>query len=423
MKQFTMAICVLLCISNVLIAQPNKINGAAIMLAERNNPGEAAVALKDALADTTEFMEKSRHVKKLYKGYFYYAVALAQMVNNGDTTNMAKFDQPAIDAHIHYNKVMSSDEASKWERYAKDYQAEYNIWSALYNRGLSYFNSDQPKEAARRYELAVLYKPKHILTNRMLGASAMLTQDTATSIQALETAIESYKAKYIDITEKEKQELLMEQVLSGGGVDQKKVDSSQLSYMVQQLAVVYDIQGEPRKALDILKEGMELSPGDEDMKRQELNIYNRNPDLFEEAKEKFQAAVDANPDDLPIKLAYAALLERNGEKDAALELYRDAYERDSDNLQANYRLAAYYVNEAAELSAKKGKMNDSDEIKEADEKIVAYAEKAYPYLKWLHDEQPNEQEWLQRLVEITGIIGKDDEMMEYGKKLGEMNKN
>ncbi|MCI4667200.1 MAG: tetratricopeptide repeat protein [Bacteroidia bacterium] len=419
MKQLTIILFMCFSMGSVLMAQPGKINGAVVTYTSSQKPGEAAVKLQAALSDTTLFYPKKE--KALYKGYYYYAVCLAKMVSS-DTVNVKKFDQPAIDAHKYYQKVMTSEQyATKYKRLAETDQAEYSIWSALYNLGLKYFNSEQYGKSAAHYKLAAVYKPDHILTNRMLGASSMMVKDTASATQALETALSSYQKQYEGLTEAQIQEKTKSMILSG--VDfraQKSVDSSQLSYIVQQLAVLYDVKGEPKKALNTLSDGLKLSPGDEDMKRQELNIYNRNPELFEESKAKFEAAIEKNPEDLPIKLAYAAMLERNGELDRAFELFEDAYKRNPEDLQANYRLAAYYVNKAADLSAKKSDYTKMEDIDKADAEIKGYAGKAYPFLVWLHNKQPNEAEWLKRLVEISGIIGKDDEMLEYGKKLGEL---
>ncbi|MEO0899029.1 MAG: hypothetical protein AAFY71_21635 [Bacteroidota bacterium] len=422
MKQIMIALSMLIMVSGVMIAQPNKISGAVITYTNNNKPGEAAVKLQAALADTSAFYPKKE--KALYKGYFYYAVCLAKMVSS-DTVNVKKFETPALDAHKYYQKVMNSDYAPKYKRLSEEDRAEFSIWSALYNMGLKYFNQDKPEASAAHYRLAAVYKPKHILTNRMLGASSMLIKDTTTAVSALEAAFAAYKSEYVDISPEDfasKQKMmLLEQGIDIN--DQKAVDSSQLSYIVQQLAVIYDAQGDAKKALDLLSEGLKVTPGDEDIKRQELNIYNRNPELFEESKAKFEAAVNENPDDLPIKLAYGALLERNGELEKAFGLYEDAYKRDNENLQANYRLAAYYVNKAADLSGKKAKLTKMAEIDAADAEIKGYAEKAYPFLKWLHNAQPTEGEWLRRLIEISGIVGDDDAMMDYGKKLGELNKN
>lgn len=408
--------------TSVLVAQPNKINGAVITYTNNpEKPAEAAMKLRTALSDTSVFVPKK--LKQLYKGYYYYAISLAKMVS-AQPEAAEQFEQPAIDAHLYYQKTMNSEYAKKYQRLAETDQAEYSIWSALYNLGLKYFNEEKYEEASMRYSLANFYKPNHILTNRMLGASSMMLGDTATSVNALEKAIASYKDQYVGLSAEEIDAKTKQMILTGIDFgEQKRIDSSQLSYLVQQLAVVYDVQGKPRKALDILAEGLELSPGDEDMKRQELNIYNRNPELFEESKAKFEAAINANPDDLPIKLAYGALLERNGELDKAFELFQDAYNRNPEDLQANYRMAAFYVNKAAELSGKKAKLTKTADIDKADTEIKEYAGKAYPFLVWLHNEQPNEPEWLKRLVEIAGIIGKDEEMIEYGKKLGELNKN
>ena len=195
-----------------------------------------------------------------------------------------------------------------------------------------------------------------------------------------------------------------------------------MSYIYQQLAVIYQAKGETRNALDLLSEGTKLLPEDESIKRQELAIYQQNPDLLEEAEKKFQEAMAASPDDASIKLAYAALLDKASKGDEALTLYQKVYDADKENLQANYGIGAYYINKAAEMSNEKMKLTKDEEIEAMDKQIVELVGKAYPYMVWLHEKQPEETEWLRQLITITPILGKDEEMMKYGEKLSALNK-
>ncbi|MEL6625489.1 MAG: tetratricopeptide repeat protein [Bacteroidota bacterium] len=425
MKQIISLLLSTLILGSLAIAQPSQITGAVI----RYDDGkfeEAYTMLKKATANEDLFPEKKQ--KALYKGYYYTALAAARISN--DTGLSKKYPGAALEAHQMFQKVMNNDAYSKkWKNTAKNDNAENVIWFGLYNEGLTSFNKggDAPDEESRmstyqsaldNFAAAATYKGDHILTQRMLGATYLNLKDSANAIASLEKALETYRGKYV-VSETNTADAVKLAKFANGDFVQ---DSGQVSYMVQQLAVIYDAKSEPRKALDLLESSKKIIPDDPNVKRQELNIYNRNPELFEESKAKFEAAIKADPSDLPIKLAYANLLERNGEIEQAISLYKDAHSQDGDNLQANYYLAAYYINKAVEMNTEKAEMTKEADIDAADEKIKNMMNESYPYLVKLHELQPNEREWLSQLVQVTGFTGKDEEMMEYSKKLGDLNK-
>ncbi|MEZ4829992.1 MAG: hypothetical protein R3C61_27470 [Bacteroidia bacterium] len=114
------------------------------------------------------------------------------------------------------------------------------------------------------------------------------------------------------------------------------------------------------------------------------------------------------------------MLDQTGKPDDALKLYQEVYDTDKMDISANYGIGAYYINKAAAISEAKMKLDDEDKIDAMNKEIIANLEKAYPFMKFLHEQQPNEREWLSQLVNIAPILGKDEEMMEYGKKLREL---
>ena len=69
------------------------------------------------------------------------------------------------------------------------------------------------------------------------------------------------------------------------------------------------------------------------------------------------------------------------------------------------------------MSTAKAEYNSDDEVEKADAQIKGWLGQAYPFVLKLHELQPDEPEWLSQLVQITPIIGKNDEMAEYAKKL------
>jgi tetratricopeptide (TPR) repeat protein len=287
-----------------------------------------------------------------------------------------------------------------------------NLWGMHYNEGVTIFNQGDYKTSLRHFEAAQKLKGEHFLTQRMLGSNYLIEEDTSSCVGALEKSLQIFENVY------EKSETAE---ISKALPDYER-DKGQLSYIYQQLAVIYQAQGDTRKALDILTTASEMLPDDQSVKRQELAIYQQNPSLLKEAEAKFKSAMEKEPDDINIKLAYAALLSKAEKEDEAAVIYAQTYEMDPNNLQANYGLGAHYINQAAQLSQEKGRMNNDEEIKAMDEKIVALIEKAYPHMVWLHEAQPEEEEWLLQLSTITPILGKDDESMEWMTKLTELKK-
>lgn len=411
MKKINCLLLVLVMTAGGLQAQGSKVNSGVINL-QNGNVGEAISKLEEALSKPE--LLKPKHFPK---AHYNLAKAYLQVAKDTSQTELrALYPDAIMKAKNNYEKAMSHPALDNRTKNADKLDNTQNdLWFVLYNEAIAAFNNSQYDESLAYFKGAQEIREDHFLTSRMLGANYVLANDTANAVAALEQSIEIYRKKYVD--EEDQTALTYNKSLPDF-----EQDSNQLSYIFQQLAVIYDAQGNARKALETVETGLEITGDDKALKRQELNIYNNHPELLEEAKEKFEAAIADDPKDLPIKLAYASLLERNDEKEKALELYQQAYDQDAQNLQANYGLGAYYINQAAALSEKKAKMTKEAEIKAMDEQIIELLEKGYPFMVKLHELQPKEVEWLRQLVNISGVLGKDEDMATYGKKLGEMNK-
>jgi tetratricopeptide (TPR) repeat protein len=250
----------------------------------------------------------------------------------------------------------------------------------------------------------------------MVGSSQLAIKDTVAAIKTFQDAVEVFKKSYNSSIEG------IEALKAG---EQYQIDAGQLSYITQTLGILHQSQGQYKEALAAINTGLELLPGDEDIARVKLHIYQQTPELFAEAKKKFETAIADNPEDVNLKMAYAELLSKNGEDDEAKGLYDRVYEQDPNNFMANYGKGAYYINKAAKISDAIMKLGTSsdDEWKtyQMNDEIVELLKKAYTYMKWLHENDPKNAEWLRQLVNITPIIGKDDETADYAKKLGELN--
>ena len=183
------------------------------------------------------------------------------------------------------------------------------------------FNGGDDANALKYFDAANEIYPGHFLTNRMLGSAQLVNQDTAACVETLNRCFKIFNEKYVEGQTPETLKLLESDEEYG-------ISKGQLSYLYQQLAVIYEAQGETQKALNTLNEGIEALPEDEDIKRQELIVYQKHPDMLEQAEKKFDTALEKNPDDNNVRLVYASLLERAQKGDKAFKLYSEAYEKE-----------------------------------------------------------------------------------------------
>jgi tetratricopeptide (TPR) repeat protein len=415
MKRVTLLLALALLFSVALQAQKSKITSGVLAL----NNGDVPAAIEKL----TEALAKPELVKKekdLRKAHYYLHRAMYQVAVDTSLTELRnQYPDAAIQAKTHLAAATEGELGKPWTRQALMDQAENNLWAVLYNDGVNIFNSgfdtgERQDERALKYFLAAEdLDSTNFFNQRMLGATFLMIEDTLNTIKHLENAIDIFKSKYVDVDEETKQAMM-----EGPAYES---ELGQMSYLFQQLAVIYNNQDKPTEALAVISEGKAILGKDEGLTRQELGIYQSRPELFENAREKFEAAIAENPDDITIKLSYAGLLEQNKLTEEAFALYEQAYNADPQSLQANYGMGAYYINKAAALSEKKMEMKKDADIEKANEEIIELLKQAYPYMKWLHEKQPDNREWLSQLVTIAPIIGKDEEMAEYAKKLRTLN--
>ncbi|MEZ4776063.1 MAG: hypothetical protein R3D00_23000 [Bacteroidia bacterium] len=392
-----------------VFAQKSKITTGVLAL-QSGKPGEAIIKFEEALAKP-ELIKNGKDIAKAhyYLSQAYYRAGL-------DSTLMATYPDALFKAADNFTAALNHPDGASYQKQAVLDNVEGNLWGALFNAGATVFNEETEgadKRALKYFLAADQISPNNFLTNRMVGTCYLVLLDTANCATYLEKAVKIYKDKYITATEG---------VEALKQTDEYQRDTEQMSFLYQQLALIYEAKKDARKGLDMLNEGAEVLPKDKDIKRMELIIYQKHPELFAEAVTKFESAIKDNPDDANIKLAFAGLLEQSGKSDQAFKLYEEVYKANNQDISANYGLGAYYINQAAAISEAKMKLDDEDKIDEMNKQIISLLEKAYPYMQWLHKQQPEEREWLSQLVTIAPILGKDEDMMEYGKKLGDLSR-
>lgn len=133
-------------------------------------------------------------------------------------------------------------------------------------------------------------------------------------------------------------------------------DDSEDTYVY--LADLYRTEQRHDEAIELLQEGLDQYPTNEQLWSILLNEYVATGQL-DQAMERYADLVQQAPDNSLYRFNYGTLLLNAEQYDAAVEQLSRATELDPDYPNAQYNLAAAYVNKAVDLSERMGDMDDA----------------------------------------------------------------
>jgi tetratricopeptide (TPR) repeat protein len=384
-------------ISAGLTAQNSKITTGVLSVNDRDF--EAAIEqLTTGLSDHSALKEKN-----IPKGYINLAVAY-QNAATAEATK-AKYPDGLMLAYDAYKKAVDNQGYADKPTQRLINNSSLLLKNAIYNEAATAYNegsnatetaaqAEKFTKAASHFKAACEMDKADYNARVMMGYSNLMLKDTTTAVASLKEAINMYKN--LDPAP-------------------EKPDANIGSAFIQgSLLNMY--QGNVREALDLVAIGKDIFKGEDEaekkvadnLDRVALAIYSQNPDLFTEARKEFEKAIEADPSDVEVKLAYAGLLaqrEEQEDKDYSLKLYREILETDADNYQANANVGVFYINEAAAKSTKMMADETSEEEVAALEKgIIESLRSAYPYIVKAHEAKPDFLEWVNQLVNITSYV-------------------
>jgi tetratricopeptide (TPR) repeat protein len=359
---------------------------------------EAINNLEIGLADPSELKEKN-----VPKGYSYLAQSYLRVGQNPETKD--KYKDPLLKAYEALQKTKASDTRGKYTKAVET--TSMLLKNAIYNEGAISYNDKNYQRSMPYFQAVTELDDADYNSRVMLGYTNLMLKDTTKAISYLEKAILMYSS--------------LEEM-------PETPDPTIGSAYIQGSLLNMNI-GNTRKALGLASQGKQLYSTvpdvAKDLDRVTLAIYSQNPDLFEDARKEFEKALKEDPNDKEVKLAYAGLLtQREDEADKArgLELYREVYDANPEDYQANANIGVHYINEAAAVSQKM--MSDDteeDEVAQLEEQIVENLRQAYPYIKKAHELKPDFLEWVNQLVNITSYVPEyQKEMVEWTKKQKEL---
>ena len=393
-----------------LTAQNSKITTGVLSVQDKDY--EAAIEqLNIGLSDLSKLKEKN-----IPKGYINLAIAYQNAATSEATK--AKYPEGLLQAYDAYKKAVENQGVAdkSTQRLIKNTtlflkNSIYNAAATAYNEGSEGADEgtkvDKFTYAGKLFQAACELDQADYNARVMNGYSHLMLKDTTQALVNLNEAIDMYS------------KLETKPETPDANVGSAFIQASLLSMYT----------GKVREALDLVKLGKSLYGGEtegekttfENLNRVELAVYSQNPNLFEEARKSFENAIEKNPKDTEVKLAYAGMLsqrESQEDKDYSLKLYREVLEQDADNYQANANVGVFYINEAATFSTKMMSDETSEEqVADLEKSIIENLRSAYPYIKKAHEANPEYLEWINQMVNITSYVEEYmGELPEWTKK-------
>ena len=138
-----------------------------------------------------------------------------------------------------------------------------------------------------------------------------------------------------------------------------------------------------------------------DLGKFELDLLLNAPEKLEQALEKFNKAVVAEPKNYILHIAYAQLLDKVDRKEEAAAMYGKATEIEPGNQMAWFNMGALYVNQAVALFAEANDTEDHAKATEIQTRAKEYFKKALPALEKAHEIDPCDREILRSLKQLT----------------------
>lgn len=170
------------------------------------------------------------------------------------------------------------------------------------------------------------------------------------------------------------------------------------------LADIYISEGDTDAAIDLLEDGMEAYPGNNDIVITLINIHIEKEDMDAVSTTIDQAIVN-DPGNAILYFTKAAALDTDVENEEVEEAYLKAIELDPDYFDAVYNLAAYHFNIAVDVLDVAAKTDDNAAYAQMYDEAMEHFEKAQPLMQHAHKLMPNDRFVNQALEVLDSRLG------------------
>lgn len=414
-----------------LRAQDSKIETGVVAFNSQDYK-KAVESLKTGLANSAEVKPKN-----VPRGYYYLGMAsyqlMAQVAQAPGGDQMAKAQEMSDLLDQSYNsmiKVRETDVENKWTDKANKQLNVLNV--AFLNGGLMGMNetygdklTKEQKQEAYGEIIEYMNRCESIdASNYMVydlrGQAQLAKADSAKALADFKTAIAKFDAKKPD-----RPDQLIAYTSYRISMLERNMNKN-LEAALKSLEVGKDMLEKEHARVLAIKDKMkpeELQKQEEqyanikeDLGGLELDILLNAPDKLQEALGKFEAAIQKDPKNYILYVAYAQLLEKV-DLNKAEEVYKKATTVDPSKQLAWFNLGALYVNRGVEKYKEANKEEKNFEKAKALQKEGDdYYRLAFPNLVKSLEIQPCEQQALQAILNICINLSGDEAMAaEYSK--------
>lgn len=364
----------------------------ATTFAQNKNVRKAQSAIEDGeFAEAQTLIEEAiTHEKTKDDGKTWFTYGEVYKAIATDSTNTApEVDNPYKKALDAYEKAMQLEEEGS-QYYMLAQQMGEQIWANNINEGATLYQNQDFENAIEAFNVAKMAKPQDTTGYIYAGISAQQSGDMA-------TAAENY-AYLIDSLDY-----------------QSKDFYNSLIYIYTNNEATKDDE----KAMAILEKAQEQFPEEGDYLKNQITLL-INAEKYDQAEQKLSQAIEQEPDNAMMYYNRGYLFEQMGKGEQAVESYKKAIEIDPQYFDANFNLAAYYYNQAAEILTEANNMDlkeYQEKGKEIEEEAKVFFEKSLPYLEKSEELKPEDPKVLGTLQTVYTRLGMDEKAQEIESKL------
>ena len=379
MKQLPLLLVALIALPMLTLGQAKNVRKAQSSL-EKGELAEAKELIDPAIND-----EKTGEDGKTWYTYGDIYLAIAT-----DSTNSVQVEDPYLKALEGYRKTKELEKENSLYAVQADQQIQ-QVWANAINGGATLYSNQSFEDAIELFDIAKMAMPQDTTAYIYGGISAQ-------QAGKMDVAAENYS--YL--------------VDSLDYVSKDFYNSLIYIYLVE--------EKNEEKAIGYLRKAQKVFPDDSEFLKREVTLLINN-EQYDEAEQKLQTAIDAEPDNPMLYYNQGYLYEQMDAGDKAVESYKNAIKVDPQYFDANFNLAAFYYNKAADILSEANDM-DLKEYQEKGEEIEQeakkYFEMALPYLKTSMDIEPDNEKVLQTLATVYQRLEMTDEAEEITAKLDSM---
>lgn len=307
-----------------------------------------------------------------------------------DSSNSVQADDPLQKAYEGYSQVLEREDTSSTLGGQANQQMK-QVWAYAINTGSTYYSDQDYQQAGEYFDIAKQAAPDDTTAYIYGGISAQQAGN-------MNLAAENY-AYLVD------------------SLDYVSKD------FYNSLIYIYTVENQDmERGLQYMRQAQEAFPDDPSFLNSEITMLINNGE-YDEAEQKLTRAIELEPNNPANYYNQGYLYEQMDKGDQAVASYQKAIEQNPQYFDANFNLAAYYYNEAAEILAEANNM-DLKEYQEKGEEVEAnakeYFEKALPYLETSQNLQPDNEKVLATLSTVYQQLGMSDKAEEIETKLESM---